>query len=730
MKNKKTKQYKPDINSNIKNENALQINKIKSNIKSYEICNSPKNIHKFKNDYDNSSSSNEISSDSILLKMEKKMILNLQKYNGNDLKYRIRKINEIIFNLKKRIVAVFKDYLFYYEPNDFFTYYYNLNETKEMMTTITEYYTTYLVFIPNHACLFDFKKILNKYYKKKKKLLPDLSGNESSVFYYKYKFDFTPLIKEDDIKESSFSNNLDLFYNKYNDLASTITLSYYNDNKNSSQKLSEILSKLSENKIIQQPKYTKTNYLKTNKNKINKKSKIFDINNCERLYFKNKKEYFDDKNVLKETTNANIDLNYLKNKIKKYFPLKFNTINKYKSLQNTSRKNEFYIKNNSPFKIKNRLTNCSSKRSSNINLNINLSKKITKSPRSCHNKDVFLKKKIFSRNINNDKSDMSLNRRQIQKTISLKNTISINNNDYTERNYIIRSIKNKWIILNKNSNKNILVNNFTNSFKLRKKLITSQSTKNYLAQSEFNKPLKKINKSNDKKLKSRKISINDTNSIKTICVSNMVNDNSKFYSMKHKKVIKNYNNANNENTNHKKNNKIKLMKSNTIKNFQLNRKIGYNNLVHNFNNNDSNNNFICNTNSNSLKKLFQKKILLHINKKKENSSNTKKIASLIRTNKSNYTSKTNTSKNTFEDTKIENAKSFKNIHLNKNYIETEYINKSKSKIMNKKKLIPKTRNTVLKEVLLSTTDNNISNKNKNLQSLKGNFGNCLKVLKK
>ena len=98
----------------------------------------------------------------------------------------------------------------------------------------------------------------------------------------------------------------------------------------------------------------------------------------------------------------------------------------------------------------------------------------------------------------------------------------------------------------------------------------------------------------------------------------MINDSSKVSPLRYKKINTNNNTINHENIDNKKSSKIKLMKSNTIKNLQLNRKIGYNNLAQNLNNSNSYNNFICNTNRNSLKKLFQKKILLHANKEKEN----------------------------------------------------------------------------------------------------------------
>ena len=111
MKNRKTNQFKQDINSNIENENIFQTNTIKSNIKLYKNGDSPRKSRKIRNNYDNSSTSND--PNNFFLQMEKKMILNLQRYNGNAVKYRIRKINEIVFNLKKRIVAIFKDYLFF-----------------------------------------------------------------------------------------------------------------------------------------------------------------------------------------------------------------------------------------------------------------------------------------------------------------------------------------------------------------------------------------------------------------------------------------------------------------------------------------------------------------------------------------------------------------------------------------------------------------------------------------
>ena len=730
MENKKIKRYKQDINSNIENENTFQSNTIKSNIKLYNIFESPKKSYKFRNNYDNSSMSNENTPSNCLFQMEKKMFLNLLKYNGNALKYRIRKINEIIFNSKKHIVSIFKDYLFYYEPNDFFTYYYNLKEANKIIKTVTKYYIVYFTFTPSYSCLFDFRKILNKYYEKKKKLAPHLVNNVTNELNCSYKLDFTPLINESDIKENSLDNNSNLFYNKNNDLTNTISLSNFNDNKNNSQKLSEILSKLSDSKKQLNNLNLKTNL---NKYKFVKKIKVSNKNNYNKLYFENKKKYLNFKNILKETSNINIDLNYLKKKVKKYFSSKFNTLRE-KSLQNTSKKNENYTKISSPFKSKNRLPYFFSKRNSKLKNNKKIFK--SKSPKSCHNKDT--KKKIFYRNIDNEKNNTTINKKQIQKIISLENTIATNNNSHFDKNVIIKNIKNKWTILNKSSNKNILAN--SSSFNLKKNLNTSQSTKNYL-QSYRNKMLKKINKNNRNKLKLKKNSIYDNSLIKTICLQNITNDNSKLFLSKYKKNNNNYT-VNNENINNKKNSKIKLMKSNTIKNFQLNRKIGCNKLLHNKNKNNSNSKFICSTNRNSLKKLFQKKILLHINKEIGNNSAIK-TANLSKTNRKNHIIrmlKINNSKSIFNEFKRYNERSNKNISLNKNYFETEYntsINNNESKIMNKKKLIQKTMNSVFNEAVFSSKNNNNDNKNnnnfngnKNLKHQKVNFDSYLKILKK
>ena len=55
-------------------------------------------------------------------------------------------INDIVFDEKKRIVSIFKDYLLWYETSDFFKSYYKKNKSIKMINRFITYYNSYTLF--------------------------------------------------------------------------------------------------------------------------------------------------------------------------------------------------------------------------------------------------------------------------------------------------------------------------------------------------------------------------------------------------------------------------------------------------------------------------------------------------------------------------------------------------------------------------------------------------------
>ena len=91
-----------------------------------------------------------------------------KKYNINDNVYNITVINNIIFNEKTHIVALFKDYLIYDDLSEFLKRYYISYEYNIRLPKFLEYYEKYCIFFPNYLPLFESKYIYQNIHKKQK----------------------------------------------------------------------------------------------------------------------------------------------------------------------------------------------------------------------------------------------------------------------------------------------------------------------------------------------------------------------------------------------------------------------------------------------------------------------------------------------------------------------------------------------------------------------------------
>jgi hypothetical protein len=84
--------------------------------------------------------------------------------------YNVKVINDIIGNDSTHVVAVFKDYLLFDDINDFMRKSYILEETREKINNITEYYSKYCTVFPNYINL-DTRKYLYKNIIRKQRML-------------------------------------------------------------------------------------------------------------------------------------------------------------------------------------------------------------------------------------------------------------------------------------------------------------------------------------------------------------------------------------------------------------------------------------------------------------------------------------------------------------------------------------------------------------------------------
>lgn len=77
-------------------------------------------------------------------------------------------INDIIYNEKAHIVAVFKDYLIYDDTSEFLKRFYKVQESKSRLMKIFEFYDSYSKIFPNYTVMTEAKYIYKNIQKKQK----------------------------------------------------------------------------------------------------------------------------------------------------------------------------------------------------------------------------------------------------------------------------------------------------------------------------------------------------------------------------------------------------------------------------------------------------------------------------------------------------------------------------------------------------------------------------------
>ena len=130
----------------------------------------------------------------------------LHNYNMPYEEINKRIINDIIFDEKKRIVSIFKDYLLWYETSDFFKLFYKKNKSNKMIKRFIRYYESYTLFFPEYGPLEDILKILKKNIKRKKKYMERVEDDDLNILTNNDK-KFERLIKESEIKINNSSNS-------------------------------------------------------------------------------------------------------------------------------------------------------------------------------------------------------------------------------------------------------------------------------------------------------------------------------------------------------------------------------------------------------------------------------------------------------------------------------------------------------------------------------------------
>ena len=116
-----------------------------------------------------------------------------QKNQTNNKSYCKQIVNDIIYNEKAHIVAIFKDYLIYDDTSEFLKRIYKLHETKCRLLKIFEFYDSYSKIFPNYTILPEAKYIYKNIQRKQKmidnlqkknnnKMLKIEKNNEDKIF--------------------------------------------------------------------------------------------------------------------------------------------------------------------------------------------------------------------------------------------------------------------------------------------------------------------------------------------------------------------------------------------------------------------------------------------------------------------------------------------------------------------------------------------------------------------
>ena len=231
---------------------------------------------------------NKKSLSNLLLNAEKKMILNLKKYNVTNDSYNKKIITDIIYDERKHIVSEFKNYLLWDETSDFLKRFYYKYESKNRLPKINHYYEKYTLFPPVYFNLDDIVKIMLKNVRRKKRYLEMIEENEDNIYNNinckkKENKDFNQIINPSDItqtfslktfKNITLTNSLNSF-NFENEISSKdlgqVINKFINENDDFSYSEDDILSKMKNN----------SHEIIINNNYLNFSKSFFNLNNSE-----------------------------------------------------------------------------------------------------------------------------------------------------------------------------------------------------------------------------------------------------------------------------------------------------------------------------------------------------------------------------------------------------------------------------------------------------------------
>ena len=132
----------------------------------------------------------------------------LMKYNFTSKRYNIFIINNIIFNINCKKVSHIKDFLIFYDPNDFLRRFYFIKESYQHLKYYISFYEENNKIFPNY-CFLSESKYIYKNIRQKQHILNNIEIMNNGIKKKKesYSTIFSSSIKKSIYNESLFTSN-------------------------------------------------------------------------------------------------------------------------------------------------------------------------------------------------------------------------------------------------------------------------------------------------------------------------------------------------------------------------------------------------------------------------------------------------------------------------------------------------------------------------------------------
>lgn len=208
------------------------------------------------------------------------LISNNRKYNSTPEIYEKNIITSIIFDDRKKIVSIFKNYLLWEETSEFFKRYYSRKESLSRIPKISSYYENYTLFSPIYfAFSLSLVKLMNRFAKRKKRYLEYLEDKEEreSIIKENANEQYSRLIKPSQINTQMLQSTMIYKYQE----EQTLTLSKISV-ENSQLSFSELINNTISDVYVKEEKIKSKKFIlkkSINSNKEQNTNKVLPTSN-------------------------------------------------------------------------------------------------------------------------------------------------------------------------------------------------------------------------------------------------------------------------------------------------------------------------------------------------------------------------------------------------------------------------------------------------------------------